>query len=511
MPAGAQTLAPPPAGYHYITGMGGRPQLVPDNPMQAEPSIEHPSFWEQMRGALDWVGNFGNAVMQTATFGFADEIGGALTGGIPSVLAGNGWDAGYTERRDAIRANNAQFAQENPTAALAGNVAGAAVPMLIPGLGPGAVSGNLLQRSAQTAGQAGIQTYLTSLGMGDGSLAEREQQALGPTAVASGIGAIIPGAGQLVAPVVRRLFPAGGRAASSAASRAVAAAPTVEELEAAAGRVYEQLRASGHVIPADAISDAGYRLIDAAERAGVASDSRIVNDMLRLANGRARPLWDLELMRRRASQVIRNSRDGEEQYAAGIVMDELDRLIDSTSSMPAEARALWHAARKGDLINSLIQRAQIESDRTGRPFGDIVRGYMSNTFLRSNSRTGFSQEELGAIEEFVRNGGSSVERMLMRLDPRRSFLGPAFIAAGIATGQLHMVGASVAGSLLRNRADQAALSSAQRLSEMVRTIPTTTAPRLDSGATQEQLRQYITQMLLNTANRGMVPPLMLQR
>lgn len=99
------------------------------------------------------------SVMQGPTFGFADEIGGAVGGGL-SALSGKGYGAGYRDTRDMLRGAADAQQEQNPITTAVTRFMGSAPTML---LGGGGAVAAPVSMTAQ-AGRAG------AIGAGTGGL-----------------------------------------------------------------------------------------------------------------------------------------------------------------------------------------------------------------------------------------------------------------------------------------------------------------------------------------------------
>ena len=137
--------------------------------------------------------DFARMLTQGATFGFADEIVGAVAG---------------PEARDASRARVADLREVHPGASLASEVAGG---FLLPGAGArtavatGGRTARAVGRGAAVGGllgAAGAGTY--AVGEAEGTAPERLQEAKAPAAFGGLLGAVTGGAGAGLGSVVRR-------------------------------------------------------------------------------------------------------------------------------------------------------------------------------------------------------------------------------------------------------------------------------------------------------------------
>lgn len=137
---------------------------------------------------------------QGVTFGFADEI----TGAVSSLLS----DKSYQEARDASRANYDAAREANPGYFIGSEIAGGIATTVVPGakllnVGRGARLGNVAAKSAAGAG-------LYGLGASDADLTEGE---FGDAVKDAGAAAAIGG---VAGPVLHKALPVAGKAVKAA-------------------------------------------------------------------------------------------------------------------------------------------------------------------------------------------------------------------------------------------------------------------------------------------------------
>lgn len=168
--------------------------------------------------------SFGQGVLQGATAGFSDEIGGALGAGMEK-LAGNPRNKSlkdlYQEYRDMQRSRNEQAEKQNPASNLAGNVTGAVVGgVLAPelGLAPKTITG------AAGLGAA------TGLGTSNQDLTEANPDAITGTIKDVAMGGALGAAGGALGKGVQKILNPETLdvAASKTASSAVGVKPSKE-------------------------------------------------------------------------------------------------------------------------------------------------------------------------------------------------------------------------------------------------------------------------------------------
>lgn len=177
------------------------------------------------RGSLDAILR-GAADM--ASFGFGDEIS-------AGVRSGFGLRGNYGQELDAVRARNAEAQQQHPWAYGAGEVAGLAPMMAIPGMG--------IARGATLAGRVGRGALagatiggMQGAGSADGNLADRAMGAASGSVIGAGLGAAAPIAGRVV-----------GQAAGRASNRGIMSPRMVNDEVAYAYQRGEALASAGDI------------------------------------------------------------------------------------------------------------------------------------------------------------------------------------------------------------------------------------------------------------------------
>lgn len=146
--------------------------------------------------------SLGQGILQGATAGYSDEIGGALGAMFEKAAdaVGKGPNSGkslkdlYTEYRDLQRKRNEAAETQNPGSYLAGNVAG--------GVGSAALAPEALAAKLGTLGGATALGAATGLGASNADLTnpnyENIKQATADTALGAGLGALGHGVGQVI-------------------------------------------------------------------------------------------------------------------------------------------------------------------------------------------------------------------------------------------------------------------------------------------------------------------------
>lgn len=177
---------------------------------KSQTSEKAPEEKGMLRSAADSVDAFGRGIANSASFGFADEIGAGARWLGGKVLP---WQPNvtYDEALAEVRGSDKVTAAAHPVADIAGNITGAVglgSGLVKAGLSPTAAvakrGGRLLAVSGASALEGGALTAAQGFGQGEG-IEDRLNKAKSGLAVGTVIGSALPGAASLVGNVVRRV------------------------------------------------------------------------------------------------------------------------------------------------------------------------------------------------------------------------------------------------------------------------------------------------------------------
>ncbi len=177
---------------------------------KSQTSEKAPEEKGMLRSAADSVDAFGRGIANSASFGFADEIGAGARWLGGKVLP---WQPNvtYDEALAEVRGSDKVTAAAHPVADIAGNITGAVglgSGLVKAGLSPTAAvarrGGRLLAVSGASALEGGALTAAEGFGQGEG-IEDRLNKAKSGLAVGTVIGSALPGAASLVGNVVRRV------------------------------------------------------------------------------------------------------------------------------------------------------------------------------------------------------------------------------------------------------------------------------------------------------------------
>lgn len=277
-----------------------------------------------------------------------------------------------------------------------------------------------------------------------------------------------------------------------------AAAPTSQQLRAAANEGYRSPAIKELEIKPSSVRDMGFGAENTLVRAGfdetVSPKTFGLLKRLQSAPEGSFVTGDNLLSLRKAFGHARNSLEGAEKEAARRVMEVLDDYVAkvpksdviagdaaAAAKTMADARGNWAAAKRGDLLDRQAWLAELRSAsaNSGANLENSLRQKLKSMLSNERSMRGFSAEEKAAMENLVREGGGNILRRVGNI------LGGGGGAVGTATSG--MIGAGVgsfiggpvggaigagtgplAGGLLRSLSNRIAANQVGRISEAVR-------------------------------------------
>lgn len=430
--------APPPAAATANT------PIPIDNPMVAQ--IPDPATAQPGDGripVLSDINDFSHAAttgaLQGMTFGFGDE----MTAGVETpfrvigdMVTGRGFDPGraygeaLTGARDYMEGEQAR----NPIGGMAGDVLGS----LATG-GALAKGGLTLMNGAKSlpgligrgAAEGAAYGALSGAGRSEADdLTGRLADAGGGAALGSATGGVLSGGLGILA----------GRAAK-------AAVPTVDDLKADARALYDQAEASGITfgkaevkqvaddIAADAISEG---IDPTLHPRATAALKRLVE-----AADTGMTVKNVQTLRRVIATAGKDPMNPDEARIVGRMIDKFDDMVAAKTPDLADARGLYHQAKKGELIEQTIELARVRAGQYGN-------GGMENA-LRTEFRAlarkivkgqlkGLSPDEVAAINKVAEGGPiENIMRWVGKAAPT------GIVSAGLGTGVPFAVGNAVGG------------------------------------------------------------------
>jgi hypothetical protein len=429
-------------------------QAARENPTQTYQQ----AFRRELPPGVDTALKAGMALGQGVTIGLSDEIGGA---GVAAYEKLRGNPAPYNQiREDSTNINRQvlrEFAQENPVASVAAEIAGsmgttAAIkaPAWVARLGPAA-------RAAVTSGAAGA---AMGAGKAEGGLAERAQGA-----VEVGIPSAIIGVG---AQQALRLTGATGRRIAEAFRR-TETRPTLEGLNMAKNVAYQAVDDSGLKFGKDQMMNLFMLSDDVAKEYNYVPEVDLqVKAALRMLEQNAEKELSIgQLDKLRQGLWTRYNDSGGKPAIREMIegIDDMIAAIPETNDLMRAARAANSRFKKAELLDEAFKKAEIQTASTGSG-GNILNKYrQAVTSILTNPKQSkwFSEPELEHMNSFVRgNFSENLLRRVGKLSPGGNGLMMALNIGAIAADP-SMVGVTALGAAAKAVSDRSARTAAQEL------------------------------------------------
>lgn len=298
-------------------------------------------------------------------------------------------------------------------------------------------------------------------------------------------------AGSVAAPLVA------GRVVG-ASQRAANPPPTTEALRDASQRAYDAARNAGVAVNSGRVGQLVTDLGQTLRREGFdevlhPAAARALTRLEQAASsGAPQSLDEIDILRRVINEAGK-SNSASERRIAGIMVDHLDNWVaglgprdvtqgaanvgQATAALN-EARNLWGRARRGEIIEDLIDRAQTRASQfTGSGLENALRTEFRQLAMNEKRMRGFSDAERQAIEAVSRGGPViNIMRGLGKLAPTgvvSTALGGSIGAgagsiAGPIGSAVGAVAAPVIGAAARGTATRMTMNAAQRAAETAR-------------------------------------------
>jgi len=386
--------------------------------------------------------SIGRSALQGLTLGGGEEV---VAGGVSGLrkLTGDERSLGdiYAQELERERSRIEQFRETNPaTAAISEFVGGMALPL-------GAAK-NIKQAAGIGAGLGGVTGALSGEG-GEGRLTG--------AAIGTVAGGILGAGGQKAADMI------GGMLQRRLAAKAVKAAnegvDAVSAMKAEAGKLYDEVSASGLKIDPDSfdamLNDTISKIAGGQGRPvreKLIPYSSDVLDAMKDFSGKAVGIEDLDYLRQLAQVPAGKVTDPAEQRAASIIINGIDDFVGSldpakvisgdaadVASKLTQARDLWSRMRKTEKISKIIEVAKRGGYAGG--FESGIKNQFQTILRNPKQQRGFSKDELELMSEIVK--GSPVGRILAGI----SYLGFS-PSGGRAAPTSGLLGGMSAGALV---------------------------------------------------------------
>jgi hypothetical protein len=452
--------------------------------------------------------------VQGVTFGFGDELRGAVQGGLAALQGG---DFGETYKREVDQSRNALDFQrrENPVGSFAAELAGAIPTGLLAGgqlAGRGATLGG---RVASTAGVGAAQGAAYGTGAADDD--KRGQGALTGGLVGGAVGAAVPLVGNAVSNLIQRTQQ--GKVLDAAAK----VAPTADDLKSAASNMFEAATGGTPI----AVSDNSFmRLLGDVQAFGKKLrinenlDPKSVGlwEMMQSVaddvaqGGVVVDMKDLHLLRQAAQRVAMSS-EGRDAAFANNVISKLDDFVTTLkpsdvlggADPQAAANSLmkgistWSRANKVGMIEEAIRVGQAAASGPEKGIRNAMRRML---FTKPDVWRRFSKAEQQAIKDVIDGTPGS---NLMKLVGTFGFGGntatngiggaAGMALGGMAGGPVGMVAGPVIGSIGRAASEKMTERLANRAMGAAATEGLRSIPPVNSNqatALEVMLRRSLT-------------------
>jgi hypothetical protein len=392
------------------------------------------------------------AAVQGATFGFGDE----LVAGLASLSPSMDYSTALQGERDRLT----QQRENSPVLSYGSEIGGAiASPLgLLANVGRTTTTAG---RIASGAGIGGLLSAIYGFGAGEDGVANRAENAGLNGILGAGIGALVPAVGGLLSSAATR------RATNAAADDMVRAAPTVDDLQAQAGRLYDEARQLGitasqadtqalYGTMTNLLTDAG--LISPTGR--MATSYPKITDALRMVEDYAQTEMNPTQMQqvRRLLQSAARSVDPNEARLGTQMIRAFDTFTDPLAPQFREANRLWRDAAQGELMQQTIELAGIRAGQyTGSGFENALRTEFRSLARQITRGTLSVSDDMASLINRIASGGpiENFARDIGKAAPR------GVVSTGITAGIPFMVGNAVGGPGLGVLASGAALTAGE--------------------------------------------------
>ncbi len=400
---------------------------------------------QQMQGDKGLLRRAAEAIPGGATGGFADELYSGTIGGLARMARdGVGYGEAY-KREQALAA--AQKRKRGDAANIIGDVAGGLATGGTLAKGGLTLTGRASSGLGKVAAAAGEgAAYGGVYGAGNAEEGHRLEDAGWGALTGAATGGALEGVGNVAS---RLLTPKGP------------AAQTASDLAQEGRALYDAATNAGVTVKPQAVNNAAGNVTMKLKSFGFDKDlqpkTAVVAKKLLEARNKTLDLAELDNIRKMASGIAREkSAADSDRAAAGIIVDQIDNLIDNSSNFSAgssqaldalkQGREVWKRKMKTETIEDIVDKAQNQA--TGFENGLVIQ-------LRSlaNNKTkmrAFSKAEQKMIKSVVRRGsGHGVMRALGMLAPNSTFGGIVAANTALNTGILPGIGLAAAGGLAK--------------------------------------------------------------
>lgn len=337
---------------------------------------------------------------QGATFGFADEMTAGLASLSPNLTYEDAL-GGVRERLEAGR-------ELHPKTALGAEVGGA----LLTGLaaGPAVTAKTALGKAGQAAGIGLGEGSLYGFGVGEGGAENRAKSAATTGALGAVTGGALSLGGSGIGAIVDKLK------GSKAARGMVSSTPSVDELKAAAGDLYDEAQRSGITATPQYTRGFADDMQSMAAREGIITPSgRVAKGMVNVSDalnmiddyaGEAMDPAQMRAVRLSISDAAQSNVPREARIGSQMIK-EFDEFTSPMTPTIANANKLYTQAMRGNVVDEAVELAGV---RAGQFSGSGYENALRTEFRRlsrdivKGRLKGLSPDQVASIRR-VADGG----------------------------------------------------------------------------------------------------------
>lgn len=419
----ARAQAMPPAPVEKSWGQALKENIFGDN----DPTTQN--LGEKIGSLLNMGG-------ESLTLGL---VGDEASAGLESLLGAN-----YEDRLAHYRDQQALTERTNPGTSLAAKIAPAFIPGTGIAKGIGAVptlGGKVLASGLISALMGGTYGFMEGEGKQN-----RIDNAKSSALISGGIGLAIPVLGALAQKGLRKY-------AERGAAKAMAkAAPTLDDLEAQASRLYDAARANGVTATPMQTQSLRNSIGAIASQEGIITPKgRIaesfprIRDVLNMIDdyaGGTMPANEMQSVRR-TLQAAARSTDGNERRIGTIMLEAFDNFTSPLAPEFKAANEIYTRLSKGKIIEKAVELAGSQAGQfSGSGFENALRTQFRalDRQIIKGTLKGLTEAEKSVIKR-VANGGTieNIMRDMGKAAPR------GIVSTGLGASVPFMIGNSVGG------------------------------------------------------------------
>jgi len=402
------------------------------------------------------------ALTQGLTYGYSDEIASRAMAGMGRVP--------QEEIAGDLRGQLNEYRDRAPVQAVGLEILGA-LSNPLSRLGPG--QGSLPAQMGQGAAAGGLLGYLYGTGTEEGEFSERALGAVDEALFGGGIGLALPAVGAAVGRGVDAFRN------SRAMREAARAAPSMDDIRAAATRLYDQ--ADSAVMPRSGLLGTAQQVQDDAARMALdpmltPQAARVVDNVTDAATSPDPNITfrELDILRRQAGIAAGDMANRPQAAIGAQIQEAIDAFVDNadpqTSAVLKEARDMWGRLRRSEIVERAIEAA----GRQASGFENGLRVQFRQILNNPRVARTFTQAEREAMEQVVRgtplgNAMRTIGKLGLDLRQNTNALGASLgaVMGGTFGGGPGAILVPAAASVARRAAETTTRNAADRLIPMI--------------------------------------------